>query len=310
MGDKLPLGEAVKTVGCTLLPNPSTNLISYQKRRAAMFTKKSFAALMTALLLTTFSVQPAFAYSDGAFIKQGMRNSDVMELQRDLKSFGFFTVNPTGYFGNITKSSVINFQKRYGLSQDGIAGKNTIGKITSLKQVNAPVSRGSVSRSETAKIKEIQLLPWFGKVNKIYGFGDVATVIDIATGLKMQIKRTYGYNHADVETLTSKDTETLKKVAEGSWNWTRRPVIVEIDGYRIAGSLTAMPHAGRDDMPANKVVISRSGGYGRGENLDAVKGNGMDGQFDIHFYGSKTHATNRVNEAHQEAIQKAYKSGL
>ena len=279
-----------------------------------MFTKKSFAALTTALLLTTFSVQPAFAYSDSAVIKQGMRNSNVTELQRDLKTLGFFIASPTGYFGSITKSAVVGFQKRYGLSPDGVAGKNTISKITSLKKANTTVSRGSVSRrstsrGETAQSKEIQLLPWFGKVDKLYEIGDVATVIDVETGLKIQIKRTYGYNHPDVETLTTKDTETLKRAAGGSWNWIRRPVIVEIDGYKIAGSLTAMPHAGRDDMPANKVVNSRSGGYGRGENLDAVKGNGMDGQFDIHFYGSKTHSTNRVDDAHQEAIKKAYKLG-
>ena len=280
-----------------------------------MSTKKYFTALTTALLITAFSVQPTFAYSNGAVLKQGMRNSDVSELQRDLKSLGFFSANPTGYFGSITKSAVISFQKRYGLSQDGVAGKNTISKITSLTKSNTTVSRGSFSRgselrSEAAKSNEVQLLQWFGTVDKIYGIGDVATVIDVETGLKMQIKRTYGSSHADVETLTADDTAALKKASGGSWNWTRRPVIVEIDGYRIAGSLTAMPHAGRDDKPANAYVSGRSGGYGSGTNLDAVKGNGMDGQFDIHFYGSKTHSTDRVDKAHQAAIQKALKSRL
>ncbi len=275
-------------------------------------TKKFFAGIATALFLTLVSAQATFAYSEGAVLKQGMRNPDVSELQKDLKDLGFFSVNPTGYFGDVTKNAVIKFQKRYSLKPDGIAGNQTIGKIGSLfgRTTAATVSRGSVSRGQTAKSSEIELLPWFGKVDGVYKIGDVATVTDVGTGLKMQIKRTFGTNHADVETLTAEDTATLKKAAGGSWNWTRRPVIVEIDGYRIAGSLTAMPHAGRDDKPALANVSGRSGDYGYGENLDAVKGNGMDGQFDIHFYQSKTHGTNKVDSAHQAAIQKAYKSGL
>jgi len=50
--------------------------------------------------------------------------------------------------------------------------------------------------------------------------------------------------------------------------------VVEVKGYKIAASITAMPHAGRDDKPANINVSGRSGGYGWGTNLDFVKGNG------------------------------------
>lgn len=275
-------------------------------------TKILFAGIATALVLTLVPVQSAFAYSEGAVSKYGMRNSDVSELQQDLKDLGFLSIKPTGYFGDITQNAVEKFQNRYNLKSDGIAGNQTISKINSLFRRTTAItaSRGAASRGETSRSREIELLPWFGKVDNIYKIGDVATVTDVETGLKMKIKRTFGTNHSDVETLTAEDTATLKKAAGGSWNWTRRPVIVEIDGYRIAGSLTAMPHAGRDDKPAVSNVSGRSGGYGFGQNLDAVKGNGMDGQFDIHFYGSKTHASNRVDEAHQEAIQKAYKSGL
>jgi len=153
---------------------------------------------------------------------------------------------------------------------------------------------------------EIQRLAWFGDVNSIYAKGDVATVTDLATGLKMQIMRTGGTNHADCETINGEQTAILLQVADGEWNWTRRPVIVEIDGYTIAASLTARPHAGRDDQPAHETVSNRSGGYGRGINWDSVKGNNMDGHFDIHFYGSRTHSTNHQDSAHQAAIKVAY----
>jgi len=275
-----------------------------------VISKMKIAVLVAALAFSTSVFQPAgFAYT-GALLKQGIQSPDVAELQRDLKQLGYFSVDITGYFGSVTKSSVANFQKANGLTADGIAGAQTIGKITGLLGVDKPISRGGVSRADASATKNAQKLPWFDDVKSIYARGDVATVIDVQTGLKMQVKRTYGGNHADVETLTKEDTAILKKAAGGSWNWTRRPVIVEIDGYRIAASMTAMPHAGRDDKPEVVVVNNRSGGFGTGQNLDAVKGNGMDGHFDIHFLNSRTHSTNKVDSKHQNAIQKAFESGM
>jgi len=275
-----------------------------------MNVKKRIAALSIALMLSTMAFQPAFAYTEGAVLKQGLRSQDVSELQRDLKQLGYFSADITGYFGGVTKSSVASFQKANGLTADGVAGAQTIGKLTGLLSADKPVSRGGVSRAEATGTKSVQKLSWFDDVKSIYARGDVATVIDVQTGLKMQIKRTYGGNHADVETLTKEDTAILKEVAGGSWNWTRRPVIVEIDGYRIAASMTAMPHAGRDDKPEVVVVSNRSGGFGTGQNLDEVKGNGMDGHFDIHFLNSRTHSTNKVDSKHQEAIKRAFESGM
>ena len=271
---------------------------------------KTLAALALTLSLLSSTLAPGFAYSEGTVLKPGMRHPEVTELQQDLAKLGYFNTAATGYYGSVTKSAVLQFQKAQGLTADGVAGVRTIGKITGLLQAKTVVSRGGVARTETPAAGNIQLLSWYDEVERIYGIGDVATVIDVATGLKMQVKRTFGGNHADVETLTAEDTAILKKAAGGSWNWTRRPVIVEVGGYRIAGSMTAMPHAGRDDQPAVVVVDNRSGGYGRGQNLDAVKGNEMDGQFDIHFLNSRTHSTNKVDSQHQDAIRRAFESGL
>lgn len=279
-----------------------------------MKIKKSILALMTTFLVVMMVSNSIYAFSGSVLLKSGMHGSDVSELQQDLSKLGYFPLSPTGYFGNRTKTSVIEFQEKNGLLSDGVAGKDTLNKITSMLNTSLDLSTESISRDgsslNTLEGKNIQNLPWFGEVANIYAKGDVATVIDVETGLKMQIKRTYGTNHADVETLTADDTSTLKLIAGGEWNWTRRPVIVEIDGYRIAGSLTAKPHAGRDDKPANEVVSNRSGGYGRGKNLDAVKGNNMDGQFDIHFFGSRTHRSNKIDREHQAAIKRAFNSDM
>ncbi len=97
----------------------------------------------------------------------------------------------------------------------------------------------------------------------------------------------------------------MKKIFGGNWDWERRAVIITVGTTKIAASMSGMPHAGLDKYSANKTVSSRSGGFGRGENLDAVKGNNMNGHFDIHFYGSRTHGTNKTDSKHQEMVNVA-----
>lgn len=179
-----------------------------------------------------------------------------------------------------------------------------------LAQPEEALSRSQSELNSNAANGAIVRMPWFGEAESVYAIGDVATVIDLETGIRLQIQRTGGHNHADVETIDSAETAKLLQVAGGEWNWTRRPVIVEIDGQRIAASMTCRPHAGLDNQPARETVKDRSGGFGTGINYDSVKGNSMDGHTDIHFYKSRTHGTNSIDSQHQAAIQVAYKSGM
>jgi hypothetical protein len=106
--------------------------------------------------------------------------------------------------------------------------------------------------------------------------------------------------------LTAEDTAVMKKIYGGQWSWSRRPIIVTVDNnVRIAASMAGMPHAGLDNQPKNIYINSRSGGYGYGQNLDTIKDNNMNGHFDIHFLGSRTHSSNIVESNHQNAVKKA-----
>lgn len=268
-----------------------------------MHFRKYLVFFTVLFLFFLFSVQSALAW-DGSLLKKGMSDSQISQLQQDLKDLGYFQTNPTGYFGSITQDAVSRFQADNNLTIDGIVGKQTYGEIARL------LNRGEVTSRSAAPKSSVEKLPWFGEAENIFSIGSIAKVTDIITGDTFLVKRTYGYNHADVETLTVDDTDVLKLDAGGYFNWVRRPILVEVNGHRIAASMAPMPHAGRDDMPANINVPDRSEGYGWGENLDMIKGNNMDGHFDIHFYQSRTHGTNSVNADHQAAVQKAYEWGF
>jgi peptidoglycan hydrolase-like protein with peptidoglycan-binding domain len=63
--------------------------------------------------------------SKGKILKFGCKTQGVKELQTLLD----FTT-PTGYFGNITKQKVMDFQKKNNLKVDGIVGPETYKALT------------------------------------------------------------------------------------------------------------------------------------------------------------------------------------
>lgn len=65
-------------------------------------------------------------------LKKGSSGSNVKILQADLNKILGTNIATDGIFGGATKSTVITFQKKYGLGVDGKAGKQTITKINEL----------------------------------------------------------------------------------------------------------------------------------------------------------------------------------
>lgn len=80
----------------------------------------------------TFPTNRILKYRPGVLVTYG--DPDVTALQNILKYEGLFPINlkSTGYFGTYTKSALAKWQKKHGLKDDGIAGKNTLGKLNDI----------------------------------------------------------------------------------------------------------------------------------------------------------------------------------
>lgn len=241
----------------------------------------------------------------------------MKDVQTVLKQLGYYKGSIDGIADGNTLQAVRSFQEANGLPIDGMLGQATKELLTTVllqgedvESETAPSLEAKNTEKPTvaivaAKDSDVQLLDWWTQASLIFKIGTKAKVTDVGTGISFNIVRTYGYNHADSEALTKADANAMKKAWGGSWSWARRPVIIEIDGRKIAASIAAMPHAGVDSAEASVYVANRSGGFGSGYNLDKVKNNGMDGVVDVHFLNSKTHGTDKVDPKHQEAIQEA-----
>ncbi len=61
-----------------------------------------------------------------ALSKLGSKGDEVRQIQKRLKQWGYYSGSVDGVYGKQTQSAVIAFQKKYGITADGIAGPKTL----------------------------------------------------------------------------------------------------------------------------------------------------------------------------------------
>lgn len=64
-----------------------------------------------------------------AFLRRGDSGAEIVQLQNQLKSLGYFQARSTGFFASHTLEVVTKFQADHGLPQDGIVGQETQAAI-------------------------------------------------------------------------------------------------------------------------------------------------------------------------------------
>lgn len=99
---------------------------------SVMMGSLMFPELGNYAILGDYSITASAEISTSQNLKVGSRGTQVKYLQMNLNALNYNAGSVDGIFGNGTKNAVIRFQKAYGLSADGIAGKNTINKMNSV----------------------------------------------------------------------------------------------------------------------------------------------------------------------------------
>lgn len=107
------------------------------------------------ILLVVLLVMGTYGSAEAAALKVGSSGDEVKTLQTKLKRWGYYTGAVDGVFGQATKTAVVSFQKRNGLTADGVVGdatKKALGMSTGSS------SSGSSSSSSSSGSNNLYLL--------------------------------------------------------------------------------------------------------------------------------------------------------
>ena len=117
---------------------------------AAAFTfSLAVAAVGCTMTDNSESTAMEMEITETAVLKQGSKGSEVTEVQRRLKLWGYYKGSVDGVFGAGTRSAVIAFQKKNGLTADGVVGKSTYKALGMTDSYNMLVGSSSSNTSGT-----------------------------------------------------------------------------------------------------------------------------------------------------------------
>lgn len=141
--------------GCKNTKNPmDSSTPSYSSEMSSTSSDSSSASSSGASSDTSASLIESNGATEEivatAILRQGSTGNEVKEVQRRLKAWGYYNGSVDGVFGAGTRSAVIAFQKKNGLTADGVVGKSTykaLGMNSSYQALAGSSSSGSSSSS-------------------------------------------------------------------------------------------------------------------------------------------------------------------
>ena len=181
------------------------------------------------ILFTIFILAVAFFYiffknnEAIALSKYGSRGSEVTQIQTKLKRWGYYNGNIDGIFGSQTLEAVKYFQRKNGLTVDGIAGPAT------LKAMGIYSSNSSSSGTSSTNSNDLNLL-----ARVVYQSG----AYDAVTDGQINLSPDSTAKKAAQDALNGWDPSYgaiyyfNPKTATNKWIWSR-PVTVTIGNHRF-----------------------------------------------------------------------------
>lgn len=97
-----------------------------QSERLDRQKSSNYAALYFLPIIIALGILATAKQTLAQTIGRGATGSQVTVIQERLQGLGYFNQSPTGVFGSVTTSAVIQFQQANGLPTDGVVGEQTM----------------------------------------------------------------------------------------------------------------------------------------------------------------------------------------
>ena len=211
------------------------------------------------------SLPEASPWVDELPIVVGGRGTTVGAVQDRLRALGYFRYKASGYFVSMTQQSILSFQKKNSLTQDGLIGEETLQAMYSAGvQRNAIVEvKTPEEKPSTVRPREYgETTPW-SEVNPMIAANQQFPVIDFSSQLYFNAVRVGGTNHLEFEPANAEEGQKLLKIFGGQTSYEKRACIVQIGDRYFAASFCGMPHGAA-----------------------TISDNTLGGQFCLYFTGS------------------------
>ncbi len=226
---------------------------------------------------STGAVTPGTPFGGNyATLRNGDQGDRVLALQKALNTLGYLSGGLDGKYGSKTQGAVYSFQKKSGLSPDGVAGKRTLqaleaalksgGKAAEPTPEPTAAPTGTSLPADAGKItpptkSEVKLLHWYNDVKPALRTKSVLLIYEPVSRLAWKLRVYSRGRHCDAEPLTLQDTQIMLKAFGGKNTWNQKGVYVRLpSGVWTVGATHTMPHL-----------------------TGSIPDNGFDGHLCIHF---------------------------
>ncbi|MDL2235825.1 peptidoglycan-binding protein [Christensenellaceae bacterium OttesenSCG-928-L17] len=227
----------------------------------------------------------------GALVKYSDYGEIVELIQVRLRELDYFYFKPTGKFQSMTRECVIEFQKNQvdennqPIISDGTVGAQSLTILFSPNAVRAPIAQSihiPIGKKADGTQTEVGEPTSWETVKEKLEAGTTYTLTDFNTGVTFDMVYIGGENHAEMECASANDTAVYKQTFGDAFNYSKRPMLVQLGSDLVACSLQGAPH---------------------GE--DGVARNEMDGHACLFFQDSKSHVGQLADREHNNNVRTA-----
>ncbi len=196
-------------------------------KKAVKISLIAVMVLCLGLCIGFSSPSKNFETAFAAVYQQGSSGNQVKTIQRKLKNWGYYTGAVDGIFGTQTKNAVKYFQKKNGLTADGIVGNKTLKALGMSASSNTDSnSSGSSSSYSDADVNLLARLI-YGEARGESYVGQVAVGAVVMNRIKSSsfpntmsgvIYQRYAFTAVDDGQINLAPNATARKAAQDAMN--------------------------------------------------------------------------------------------